>query len=67
MVVSNDAQAAALDVPGPDHGIPDVYSAHRGYWYYRRHRGRAGRGPITSVLGDVRPLGSVEPDADGAV
>jgi 4-amino-4-deoxy-L-arabinose transferase-like glycosyltransferase len=42
VVVSNYAQAAALELHGPDHGVPAVYSSHRGYWYF-------GAPPETSV------------------
>ncbi|WP_017974783.1 ArnT family glycosyltransferase [Actinopolyspora halophila] len=74
-VITHDYwSASALHHFGPEHGLSDVYSPSRGFWYFDRpdedvervvYLG-SDREQLEKWFGDVRKVGTVETDLDAA-
>ncbi len=74
-VVTRDYwSASALHHFGPEHGLSDVYSTSRGFWYFDRPADDvervvylgADRGQLEKWFGDVRKVDTVETDLASA-
>ncbi|WP_245645260.1 ArnT family glycosyltransferase [Pseudonocardia acaciae] len=74
IVTENYREAAALDRFGPARGLPEVYSGHRGYWYFGSPRDDGSDAvlfvgdpsAIRPYFGAVRRLATVDTSALGA-